>query len=330
MPMRDVMPGFDLYQPETLDTALELAARLGPDGWLLAGGHDSLDWFKDRIKRPAALIDLSGIDGLADVREDGRRIEIGSLITLTALERHPLVRERIPLLGAASQRVASPQIRNVGTLGGNVCQDARCWYYRYGLDCYRAGGRTCYANAPRARNREHALFGGSRCVAVTPSDTAVALSALDAEFVIARRGGTRTLAPEEFFVGPEHDIRHMSAIRPGELLTHVRVTPPPRGSRFHFEKVADRNTWDFALVSLAAVIREDGGRVIEARIACGGVACVPHRLRGVERLLVGRVLDAATIDAAATLATDGAKALNANAFKIPLMQNLVRRALRGE
>src|SRR5690606_22380844 len=138
---KDMMPGFELYQPDTLDGAVELLERFGEDGWALAGGNDSLDWFKDRVKRPRYVVDLTAIEGLRGIREtaDGG-IEIGALTTATEIERSDVIRSRYGVLAASAGRVASPQIRNSGTIGGNLCQDARCWYYRYGLDCYRAGG----------------------------------------------------------------------------------------------------------------------------------------------------------------------------------------------
>jgi len=148
---KDMMPHFELYQPDTIEGALDLAKRIGPGAWFMAGGNDSLDWFKDRNKRPAAVIEIAGIKTLSGIRETPDGIEIGALTTLAEIERSGLIQEKYALLAKAAGRVASPQIRNSGTLGGNLCQDARCWYYRYGVSCYRAGGNTCYADTPRAR-----------------------------------------------------------------------------------------------------------------------------------------------------------------------------------
>lgn len=160
----DVMPDIDLYQPMDEANALALAAGLGRDGWLLAGGQDTFGWLKDRNKHPSAMIELNRIDAWKGIRETADGVEIGALTTLTEIVNHPLIRDRYGLLATAASKVASPQIRNYGTLGGNLCQDARCWYYRRGLDCYRAGGNLCYADAPESLNREHAIFGQSRCV----------------------------------------------------------------------------------------------------------------------------------------------------------------------
>jgi xanthine dehydrogenase YagS FAD-binding subunit len=327
--LKDMMPHFDLYQPDTLEAALDLAARLGEDGWLVGGGQDSFDWLKNRTKRTGAVIDLSGVAAMRGVRERDAGIEIGALTTLTEIENDAVIKDRYALLASAAGRVASPQIRNVGTLGGNLCQDTRCWYYRGGVDCYRAGGNMCYADTPQGQNREHAIFNASRCVAVTPSDTANAMVALDAQMVIAGRGGERVVPAAKFFVGPEADIRRMTVIEPGEILTAVRIPGTWSGAQFYFEKVADRSVWDFALVSIAAAFRMEGEVVLDARIVCGAVACVPWRVTAVERALVGAARNAETADKLAQLATDGAQALNFNQFKLPLMENLVRRAIRG-
>ncbi len=326
--MKDMMPAFALFQPATLEDAFGLLDRFGESGWRLAGGQDSFDWFKDRAKRPEAVIDLNGIDGLKGVRETADGIEIGALTTLTEIEQDPLIKQRYGLLASAAGRVASPQIRNVGTLSGNLCQDTRCWYYRAGLDCYRAGGNTCYADTPQGQNREHCLFGADRCVAVTPSDTAPALVALDASMVIASSDGERFVRAEDFFIGPDVDIMRMTVLEPGEILTAVRIPDTWAGATFYFEKVADRNTWDFALVNVAAALKVSGGIIQNARIACGGVQCVPRRLKVVEEVIRGSAQDEETAALAASSAARGAAPLNYNHFKIPLMENLVKRAIR--
>ena len=192
--IRDVMPAFELYQPTSVEAALALLDEHGADAWVLAGGLDSFDWLKDRIKRPRVVVDLSGIAELKGIRERGDGLEIGAMTTLTEVVRHPLVGQKFAILLQAAEAAASPQIRNQGTIGGNVSQDTRCWYYRAGWPCYRAGGNICYADTPQALNREHAIFDADRCVAVNPSDTAPALIALGAQMVIrgpARRARRR-------------------------------------------------------------------------------------------------------------------------------------------
>ncbi len=325
---KDMMPHFDLFQPDTIETALDLADRLGSDGWLLAAGQDSFDWLKNRTKRTSAVIELTGIASLKGVREVEGGLEIGALTTLTEVENNPLVKERYGLLSKAAGRVASPQIRNAGTIGGNLSQDTRCWYYRYGVDCYRAGGNMCYADTPEGQNREHAIFGASRCIAVTPSDTANAMVALDASMVIRSSKGERVVPAGKFFVGPAVDIRRMTVVQPGEILTAIRIPKTWAGATFYFEKVADRAAWDFALLSVAAAFIMDGDRIVDSHLVCGAVECVPRRLVEVENAIRGSVRNDETAARAGKLAIEGAEPRNFNQFKIPLMENLVRRANR--
>ncbi|MGB4248465.1 MAG: FAD binding domain-containing protein, partial [Pseudohongiellaceae bacterium] len=214
-----------------------------------------------------------------------------------------------------------------GTVGGNLVQDVRCWYYRRGLSCYRAGGNLCYADTPQGMNREHAIFNASRCVAVTPSDTAPALVALDASMVIRSSEGERVVPAEEFFVGPNVDIRNTTVLRPGEILTAVRLPATWANATFYFEKVADRNVWDFALVNIAVAMRESGGVIQDARFVAGAVQCTPRRLVDVENAVRGQPRNEATAQTLGTLASQGAQPLNHNGFKIHLVDSLARRAL---
>src|SRR5712672_1456052 len=221
--IRDVMPAFELRQPNSVADAQKILEQYGSDAWVLAGGLDSFDWLKDRIKRPKVVIDLSQVSEMKGVREVNGGLEIGAMTTLTEVVRHPVVREKYSILMEAAELVASPQIRNQGTLGGNISQDTRCAYYRSGWSCYRAGGNICFADTPTAVNREHAILGADRCVAVNPSDSAPALIALEAQMVIRSVKGGRVVNAEDYFVGPAIDIQHMTALRPGELLTTIRI-----------------------------------------------------------------------------------------------------------
>ena len=329
MAAHDVMPDIQLYQPVELGDALTLLERHSGDGWLLGGGQDTYGWLKDRAKHPKAMIDLNGIEELRGIREIADGVEIGSVTTLVEVIEDASIKRDFGLLSQAAARVASPQIRNVGTLGGNLVQDARCWYYRRGLACYRAGGNTCYADSPQGMNREHALFGASRCVAVSPSDTATALVALEATMVARSLRGERLLRADRFFVGPNTHITRMTALEADEILTAIRIPSKWAGKRFYFEKVSDRNVWDFALVSIAAVMSIENDVIGDARFVCGGVACTPYRLRNVESAAIGRRLSDESAEAVAPFASQGAKALNYNQFKVPLMENLVRRAMRA-
>src|SRR5207237_5844426 len=221
--IRDIIPAFELFQPASIDDAVRLIDKYRDDYWVLAGGLDSMDWLKDRLRRPKAVIDLSQIKELVGIRESNGGLEIGAMTPLTAVVKHPVVRDKFGLLMEAAELVASPEIRNQGTLGGNVSQDTRCWYYRSGWTCYRAGGNICYADTPTAINREHAILNADRCVAVNPSDTAPALIALEAEMVIRRSRGDRVVAAEQYFVGPGIDITRMATLQPGGLLTSIRI-----------------------------------------------------------------------------------------------------------
>lgn len=325
---KDMMQPFALYQPDNLDAALSLAARHGKDGWIMSGGNDSLDWFKDRVKRPVAVIDLGGLTSLQGIREVAGGIEIGAQTTLTVIANDELIKSSYSLLADAARHVASPQIRNVSSIGGNVSQDTRCWYYRDGADCYRAGGTKCYADTPEGMNREHCLFNADRCVAVSPSDTAPALVALDAAFNIAGADGTRTVAASDFFIGPAIDIERMTVLEPGEILTSIKIPDTFANATFYFEKVADRNVWDFPLVNVAAAIKESAGKIDDIRIVCAGVECVPKRLTVVEEVVKGNTRNEETANLAGLSAVRGATPLNHNHFKIPLLENLVKRALR--
>jgi len=327
--IRDVMPAFQLFQPSTVTDAQKLLEQHGQDAWILAGGLDSFDWLKDRIKRPKAVVDLSGIQELRGIRTSGDGIEIGAMTTLTEVVNHPLIKQKYGLLSEAAETVASPQIRHQGTIGGNVSQDARCWYYRAGWPCYRAGGNICYADTPVGRNREHAILHAERCVAVNPSDSAPALIALDAKFVIQTPKGERVVDAEDYFLGPDIDITRMTILQPGQLLTTVRIPSTWAGAKFYFEKVRDRNVWDFPLLNVASAMVVSGGNIERARIVVNAAAARPLRLKAVEDAVRGKPANASTGEMAGKIAVQGAVPLTFNAYKIPLMRNLIKRAIGG-
>ena len=327
--IRDMMPAFELFQPASIDDTLALLAKHGANAWVMAGGLDSFDWLKDRTKRTSVVVDLSQVAELRGIKEVNGGLEIGATTPLTEVVNHPVVKDKFAILSQAAETVASPQIRNQGTLGGNVSQDTRCWYYRSGWSCYRAGGNICYADTPTAINREHAILEPDRCVAVSPSDTAPALIALDAEFVIRSASGERVVKAEDFFLGPQIDIMHMTVLQPGDLLTTIRIPATMAGAQFYWEKVRDRNVWDFPLVNVASAMKLSGTTIQSVRLAVGAVAARPLRLTAVEALVAGKPHTEATAAAAGEAAIDGAVALRYNAYKIPLMRNLVKRAIRG-
>ena len=329
--IHDVMPAFELLQPTSVDDAVQLLARHGSKAWVLAGGMDTFDWLKERTKRPEMVVDLSQVAELRGIRQHAGGLEIGAMTTLTEVAAHPAVRESYGLLREAAELVASPQIRHQGTLGGNVSQDTRCWYYRAGWSCYRAGGNICYADTPTAMNREHAILEADRCVAVSPSDTAPALVALEAQMVIRRGSREVVVDAEDYFVGPGVDIMRMTTLEPGDLLTAIRLPATWAGARFYFEKIRDREVWDFPLVNVASALKPvpAGDRIERIRIVVGAVAARPYRLQAVETAVTGQPITEATAELAGGLAVDGAVPLQHNGYKIPLMRNLVKRAIRG-
>jgi xanthine dehydrogenase YagS FAD-binding subunit len=327
--IRDVMAAFELLQPNSMADAQKLLEQHGRDAWVLAGGLDSFDWFKDRIKKPKVVVDLSGVAELSGIRTAAGGVEIGAMTTLTEIVQHPVIQEKYGLLAKSAELVASPQIRNQGTIGGNVSQDARCWYYRAGWPCYRASGNICYADTPEGRNREHAILHADRCVAVNPSDSAPALIALDAKFVMLTPSGERVVDAEDYFIGPDIDITRLHILRPGDLLTAIRIPAAWAGAQFYFEKVRDRNVWDFPLLNVASAMVVSGGRIESIRLAVNGAAARPLRLKSVENAVVGKPPNAATGEMAGKMAVQGALPLQFNAYKIPLMRNLVKRAIGG-
>jgi xanthine dehydrogenase YagS FAD-binding subunit len=335
--VRDVMAAFELLQPTSVADAQKLLEQHGPDAWVLAGGLDSFDWLKDRIKKPKVVVDLSGIGELRGVgalgNNGGDGIEIGAMTTLTEVANHPIIKQKYDLLAQAAEVVASPQIRNQGTIGGNVSQDTRCWYYRSGWPCYRAGGNICYADTPEGRNREHAILYADRCVAVNPSDSAPALIALDAKFVIRTRKGERVVDAEDYFIGPDIDITRLHILQPGDLLTAIRIPSAWAGAQFYFEKIRDRNVWDFPLMNVASAMVTSGDSSAQTidriRISVNAAAARPLHLKAVEDAVRGKPRNAATGEMAGKMAVQGAIPLQFNAYKIPLMRNLVKRAIVG-
>jgi xanthine dehydrogenase YagS FAD-binding subunit len=326
--IRDVMPAFQLLQPSSVAETHSLLQQ-HRDAWVLAGGLDSFDWLKDRIKKPSVVVDLSGVSELKGIRDSADGIEIGAMTTLTDVAQHPSVKEKYSILSQAAELVASPQIRNQGTIGGNVSQDTRCWYYRAGWPCYRAGGNICYADTPVGRNREHAILLAERCVAVNVSDTAPALIALDAKFVVRTPKGERVLDAENYFVGPDIDITRLNILQPGDLLTSIRIPSTFAGAQFYFEKVRDRNVWDFPLMNVASTLKLSGNTIQQIRIAVNGAAARPLRLKAVEDAVQGKQHNAEIAEMAGKIAAQGAVPLQFNAYKIPLMRNLVKRSIMG-
>jgi xanthine dehydrogenase YagS FAD-binding subunit len=287
----------------------------------LAGGTDLLTLMKAEVEMPARLVDVKRLEALAGgIRGDGHGIELGALTTLAEIERDPDVVARYRALAQAAAEAATPQLRNMATLGGNLLQQPRCWYYRHrDVHCWRKGGSECPAQD--GENRLHALFGGGPCFAVHPSDPAVALCALDARLRLRSPVGERELPLQDLFEVPDTDRRTEVRIEPCELIRSV-VLPAPRGPSI-FLKAMDRKAWAFALASVAVHLGSEDGNVEGARIVLGGVAPVPWRVPAAERALA----DGAAPARVAEIALQGASALRHNGYKIALARALVERAV---
>ena len=291
----------------------------------IAGGTDLLALMKDGILDAARVVDPTAIPGLDAISEVSGELRIGTLAKLADIADSRLVKDRAPALAHAAFAVASPQIRNMGTLGGNLAQKVRCWYFRDPdrSDCYKRNGSFCYAVL--GGSDLHAIFDGAACFAVQPSDTATALSALNATIVVASPSGTKEIGVDDFFVGPHTDYHRETALAPDELITEVRIPASSLGARSAFVKWAPRKTIDFARASAAVFV--DARPIGTARVALGGVAPTPHRALDTESFLAGKQLSADTIRQAAELAVNGARPLASNDYKVQLVQGLVRQAL---
>ena len=319
-----MLPDFSYTRASTLEQALSEAMSEG--AVIHAGGTDLLGCLRDKVFSASSVVSishLSDLHGIARASTGGLRI--GCLTTLKEVAQHRIVRESYPGLSQAILSAASPQLRNQGTLGGNLCQRPRCWYYRGDFDCLRKGGNTCYALI--GENQYHCIFGGNRCYIVHPSDSAPMLVALDARVTISSPSGERQLPLESFYVTPEQNLQKENVLERGELLTEV-IIPPARGGLITtYRKVRARGAWDFALAGLAASIRVSNGQVDFARLVLSGVAPVPWRISNVEELLIGNALDEDRIDLVADASIEGAQPLSQNRYKVDLVKGLVKKTL---
>ena len=254
------MKTFTNTNPNSLDQAVSLVQQARTNGQtasLVGGGSDLLALVKDFIVKPDVLVNLKTIKGLDQVVPEAGGVHIGGLITLDALGSHPVIRSQYTVLAEAAETVATPQIRNVGTLGGNVCQRPWCWYFRNGFPCLKNGGSMCYSVG--GENQFHAIFGGGPSYIVHPSDTATALVALGAKFRVVGPSGERVVPGADFFVLPRQDSTRENILAPGELLSAVQLAPAPPGRRSTYNKVLDREAWTHAVVS-AAVVSQPASR----------------------------------------------------------------------
>lgn len=325
------MKPFDYYKVTSVSQAVSLLSKHQQKAAILAGGSDLVGMMKDRVegpkfKLPGFLIDIKGIKELNVIKDQKSWLKIGAGTPLSEIVSSDLIAKKYPLLRQAAGQVGVPQIRNVGTLGGNLCQKPRCWYFRGKLfpDCFRKGGNNCYA--PGGENRYHALFGGANCYKIHPSDLAPALMALNARVEIGSSKGSRMVPMEKFYVGPDKNMLNETILSPQELVLAVEIPNPATTSKSVYLKLKEREAFDFAVVSVAVSLSLKNSIVDQARIAFGGLAPFPMRAVKAEAALKGKGIKDA-IAAACKAAVDGAQPLSQNGYKVDAAKGILEQAL---
>lgn len=322
------MKAFTNINPRTLKdavTALESNRQGGKQVVVAGGGTDLLQLMRERIVNTDVLVNLKSVATNKAITATTRGATIGGMATLSALAGHATIRSRYTALAEAAESVGTLQIRNVGTIAGNVCQRPWCWYYRNGFKCFKNGGNVCYSAA--GENELHAIFGGGPSYIVHPSDTAVALVALDAQFVLVSASGQRTVAASEFFSGPAADPAVENVLRPGEVLSEIRLPAAAPRMISTYVKVLDREAWTHAVVSAAVSVRIEQGVCKAARVVLGGVAPIPWPVPEVDAMLVGKSIGEDIAAEAGRLAVADARPLTKNRYKVPLTSTTVKRAI---
>lgn len=315
---------FSYQRAASIKEAVQAAAR--PEARILAGGTDLLGCLRDELFPARTLVSITGMQELKGIRpRPGGGLRIGALATLAEIAGNADVKKSYPVLEQAALSAASPQLRNQGTLGGNLCQRPRCWYFRGDFHCRRKGGDTCFAET--GENQLHAIFGADGCYMVHPSDLAPALVALDARVSIAGRNGTRAIPLASFFVPPKTSLVKENVLQPGEIVTEVLLDAPPPGTVSRYRKVRERGSFDFALAGAAIVLVMAAGKVQKARVVLSGVAPIPWRSAEAEAALTGKSLDAATVAAVAAAAVKNALPLTDNGYKVPLVSGILEETL---
>jgi xanthine dehydrogenase YagS FAD-binding subunit len=317
---------FAYVRPKSLDEAIK---HLSSDGARVhAGGTDLLGCLRDHVFDAKELVSLSGMKSLRGIRKSSDRgMRIGALTTITEVAGHSEIRRRYAALAQGASEVASPQLRNQGTIGGNICQKPRCWYYRGEFHCLRKGGEECFAVG--GENAFHCIFGGESCYIVHPSDTAPALAAFGARVHIRGPKGKRSVLLDNFYVLPEQDYRKETVLEQDEIVTEIELPPPVEGLRSSYRKVRARRSWDFALagVALAVVFKKD--QVLNASVFLSGVASIPWRSKEVEEVIKGKRLDVQIIRQAAEAAVQKALPMEQNAYKIPILRSVIEEQLQA-
>ncbi len=319
-----MITGFSYLKAKSVKEAVSGLAQ--SNARVHAGGTDLLGCMRDHVFDTDTVVSISGLTelkGISETPEGGLRI--GALTTITGISDSPVIKERYPALARAALEVASPQLRNQGTIGGNLCQKPRCWYYRGDFHCLRKGGNMCYA--VNGENHYHCIFGGDGCYIVHPSDTAPVLVAYGAAVDIAGPSGMRKVSLDQFFVPPSKDVTKETVLEANEIVTGVILPPPLAGLKSTYRKVRARRSWDFALAGVALTLQITGDKVTDARIVLSGAAPVPWRQVDAERSLIGKALDPDTVRQAAALSVAKAQPLKHNAYKIPLFRGIVEEEL---
>jgi xanthine dehydrogenase YagS FAD-binding subunit len=320
------MRNFQYGKPASLEQAAAFLAKGDPGVFLMGGGTDLLGEIKEGLVAPAVVVDLQAVPGLAYIRKDKDGLAIGALTTITEIAEDAGIEKDYRVLHEAARAVASPQLRNMGTVGGNLCQRPRCWYYRDAhVACNKKGGAKCYAE--KGRNKYHALFAGGLCYAVHPSDLAPALIALDGKAVLASAKGERTVPLAEFFTPPIVNVRRENVLNGQEIVKEIRLPAARPKDKSSYLKFIERGSWDFAVVSAAVKAVLSGTAIEDIRIVCGGVAPVPWRMRKAEDALKGRKATEAAARQAAKIALKDAAPLAENGYKVDLLETIISRAV---
>ncbi len=319
-----MLPKFAYVRAGTVEEAAQNLTTRGAR--VHAGGSDLIGCLRDQVFESPLVVSLSGIPQLRGIRRTrSGGLRIGAMTTVADVAADPTVNELYPGLAQAAGVVASPQLRNQGTIGGNLCQKPRCWYYRGEFNCRRKGGNTCYAMV--GENEYHCIFGGALCYIVHPSDTAPILTALGATLNIAGPRGTRTVPLSDFYVLPADDVMREDVLEHGEFVTEVLVPAPATGLRTSYRKERDRGAWDFALAGVALALRLDGGTVSDPRVVFSGAAPIPWRSSEAEQVIDGKRIDAAVAAEAAEAAVSDAQPLGKNGYKVRLFRGLIEEEL---
>lgn len=322
-----MLPSFDYVRPGSIRDAIRQLSA--PGARVHAGGTDLLSCLRDRVFDAEKVVSISKLNNLKGIGQLGDgSMRIGALTTIAEVAGNRFIKKRYACLAQAASQVASPQLRNQGTIGGNICQKPWCWYYRGDFQCLRKGGDMCYAE--NGENQYHCIFGSDGlCYIVHPSDTAPALVALEAKVRIAGPGRTRTVPIDEFYVRPAEDVQRETILEPDEMVTEILVPPAPEGLRSSYRKVRVRQSFDFALAGVALALQISGGKVTGGRVVLSGAAPVPWRSKAVEDVIIGEKLSARTIAKAADAVVSGAEPLQNNGYKIPLFRGIIEEQLRA-